>query len=87
MGSATVAGIAIGVVVLVIALTGIAALAYVKSRYKNQINNCYFKCGHTMSNTLLICRVFFEFRPKRFNSRVRMDGLESETAITETDKQ
>lgn len=27
------------------------------------------------------------FRPKRFNSRVRMDGLGSETTITETVKQ
>lgn len=30
---------------------------------------------------------FWFFRPKRFNSRVRMDGLGSETAITETVKQ
>lgn len=34
----------------------------------------------------LTCSVWF-FRPKRFNSRVRMDGLGSETAKTETDKQ
>lgn len=26
------------------------------------------------------------FRPKRFNSRERMDGLGSETAITDPDK-
>lgn len=34
LGSATIAGIVIGVVVLFIALAGIAALAYVKNRYR-----------------------------------------------------
>lgn len=37
VGSAIIAGIVIGVVVLFIALVGIAALAYVKSRYRNKI--------------------------------------------------
>lgn len=39
LGSATIAGIVIGVVVLFIALAGIAALAYVKNRYRNKITN------------------------------------------------